>query len=412
VSRLERAAAGTLTVVLLALLTIEPAPAAVGVAVRPSLPSYKGLNYGVPLTQDGDWVGTAWLRPSAWPAVRPAIAADLVFIEQHHLGRVVRLFIALDQLMDWDRSLGFRGFRAAELAHLDETLDLFDAHGIRAVAVLYDQEVISSPGNFRFAALDGRHAAMRDGYLRATEEFLARYRQRATVAAWDLFNEAYASLGTGGGRPRPPAPDPVSPGYQTSTVHSFLHDLYLAARRAAPDAPLTVSDATLYFQPQPDLTLYDDILDFYDVHVYDDHPRLEALSHTLDKPFIIGEAGAAVEGDAFADQRIEPGVVESILEQGRRAGALAVLVHSIASQNVFPATRDRLTPTGEVLASFDAAQASRSEWPIVLRALSLVHFVTTIGGIWRWRRTPVAEIAAGREGLWKRPSGSAWAAGP
>jgi len=280
VSRLERAAAGTLTVVLLALLTIEPAPPAVGVAVRPSLPSYKGLNYGVPLTQDGDWVGTAWLRPSAWPAVRPAIAADLVFIEQHHLGRVVRLFIALDQLMDWDRSLGFRGFRAAELAHLDETLDLFDAHGIRAVAVLYDQEVISSPGNFRFAALDGRHAAMRDGYLRATEGFLARYRQRATVAAWDLFNEAYASLGTGGGRPRPPAPDPVSPGYQTSTVHSFLHDLYLAARRAAPDAPLTVSDATLYFQPQPDLSLYDDILDFYDVHVYDDHPRLEALSRS------------------------------------------------------------------------------------------------------------------------------------
>jgi hypothetical protein len=360
----------------LTLLTIEPGSGPRTVDRTLELPSYKGLNYGVPLTLDGKWVGTGWLRVDRWPSVYAAMAADLKFVEAHHLGRVVRLFVALDQLMEWDSRDQFIRFDKDALARLDKAFDLFDAHGIRVIGVLYDQEVQESPGNFRFAAIDGKHPAMRSGYLVATEQFLRRYQQRSTISGWDLFNEAYASLGTSGGRPRPPAPDPVSPGYPTSLVHDFLRDLYLAAKQAQPDAPLTISDATLYWQPQPDLSLYGDILDFYDVHVYDDHPRLTNLRVILNKPFIIGEAGAAVVGNAFTDQTVEPAVIRSILEQGRQAGATAVLVHSIASQNIFPSTRDRLTPAGEVLAEYTAAEGGSAEWPIVPIALSLVGFVT------------------------------------
>lgn len=149
------------------------------------MPGFKGLNYGVPLTQEGDWVGTGWLRSGPdsndeWHRVRSRMIADLDFVQAHGLGHVIRLFIALDQLMRWDPKVGFLGFNETELANLDEALDIFDAHGIKVVGVLYDQEDQSSPGNFRFEALDGNHEAMRRGYLTATEVFLKRFGSRPT----------------------------------------------------------------------------------------------------------------------------------------------------------------------------------------------------------------------------------------
>jgi hypothetical protein len=321
------------------------------------MPGFKGLNYGVPLTQEGDWVGTGWLRSGPdsndeWHRVRPRMIADLDFVQAHGLGHVIRLFIALDQLMRWDPKVGFLGFNETELANLDEALDIFDAHGSKVVGVLYDQEDQSSPGNFRFEALDGNHAAMRRGYLTATEVFLKRFGSRPTVVAWDLFNEAYASLGGSGHLLRPPAPDPVSPNYPDSVVHGFLSDLYATAKRVQPHAWFTVSDATLYWHNQPDLAPYRGILDFYDVHVYDDRPVLPDWATQMDRPYIIGEAGAAVEDEHFKDQRIEPAAIRSILEQARSAGVRCVLVHSIANQNVFSGSHDSLTPTGKVLAEF------------------------------------------------------------
>jgi hypothetical protein len=406
---------GILAVVgLLFLLTVEPARQTESMA--PYLPLFKGLNYGVPLTQSGDWVGTAWLQADRWPQVRPAVNADLDFVERHHLGRVIRLFVAIDQLMYWDTARGFIGFREQELANLDEALDLFDAHGIRVIAVLFDQEVVSSPGNFRFQALDGRHDTMRAGYVRAVGQLMQRLGDRSTVAAVDLFNEAYSSLGTTGGLPRPPAPDPTSPGYPAPVVHQFLKDIYAAAKQANARIPLTVSDATLYWQPQPDLSRYDDILDFYDVHVYDDHPNLSNLRLALDKPYIVGEAGAAVVGEHFTDQAIEAGAVRALLEQGRADGARAVLVHSIANQNVFPRTHDRLTPTGEVLSQFEAGGAALqkpSVWPIVEAKLSLVSFVTANWALSAIPGGPRASIDfAGKEETWVRPPQQPWPGGP
>src|SRR5262249_23832357 len=56
------------------------------------LPSIKGLNYGVPYTAGGSWLGTRWLRSGSgsdgWVAARPRLQADLDFIVAHHLGQV------------------------------------------------------------------------------------------------------------------------------------------------------------------------------------------------------------------------------------------------------------------------------------------------------------------------------------
>jgi hypothetical protein len=372
--------------------------------------SLKGLNYGIPLARDGSWIGTSWLRTGTgvrdnWKLAYPQIVADLDFVQQHHLGRVIRLFIGLDQLMEWNDTIGFNGFHEQSVANFQQVVSLFAARDLQMVAVLYDQEETGSPGNFHFHALDGYHPAMRSGYLRATQAFLARFGSASTIVAWDLFNEAYGSLGPDGGHPRPPASDPVSPNYPDTLVHAFLHDLYAVAKGAAPQAWFTVSDGNLYVQPVPDLSRFDDILDFYDVHIYDDHPAIGDLRGRLDKPFIVGEAGASLKGDHLHDQRIEPGVVRDFLDHAQGAGALAMLIHSISDQNVFPATHTALTPAGTVLASFDSPVAETAEWPIVSWPISTVLFVqqrcsSSLTVLLAFK--PGANIRSGGNGLCRR----------
>ena len=408
--------------VLIALVLITVAsPSRAAPAARGSLQfsSIKGLNYGIPLGTGGTWLGTSWLRSSTgfrdnWSRARPQIEADLDFVSRHHLGRVIRVFIGLDQLMEWDPASGFTGFHQASLANFSTMISLFQAHDLQMVAVLYDQEEVSSPGNFHYEALDGRHGAMRRGYLEAARDFVGRFGSGPTIAAWDLFNEAYGSLGPDAGHPRPPAADPVSPNYPDSVVHRFLRDLYLAAKAAAPHAWFTVSDGNLYVQPAPDLSRFDDILDFYDVHAYDDHPDLSQLRNRLDKPFIVGEAGAALRGDHLHDPAAQAGSVRDFLEQAQASGALTVLIHSISDQNVFPSTHDRLTPAGIELSRFDGSTQATATWPIVRDAIPLVLFVHRAGtgslivpsghgadsyalrgGVDRWRRFGRAEPSRG-----------------
>jgi hypothetical protein len=325
-------------------------------AARPPklvVPSLAGLNYGVPHTVTGEWVGTQWLRSQSgggyWETTRPALAADLDFIQQRNLGRILRVFVGLDQTMVWDQNLGFAGFDETALQHFGQTLDMLDARGMRVIVVLYDQEDVGSIGNFHFEALDGHHPAMRQNYLRATELFLSRFGSRETVIGWDLFNEAYNSLGTDGGLPRPPHLNPVSPNYSDQVVHQWLRDLYQAAKRGAPKAQLTASDTTeLYWHAHPDLSKYDDVVDFYDIHIYDDNPRYPDWSSFLKKPYIVGEAGASTTNQHLDDQAINSRAVEYLLRHSQPAGVSAVL----AQGRAFPATRDSLTPTGAAVADF------------------------------------------------------------
>jgi hypothetical protein len=314
-----------------------------------NLPTMAGLNYGMPHTDSGEWVGTQWLRPSYWGSTRPALAADLDFIQHHNLGRVMRVFIGLDQLMVWNANAGFDGFDEGALQNLNAAFDMFDAHGMRIIAVVYDQEVVSSPGNFHFAALDGNHEIMRRNYLRATDEFLRRFGARSTVIGWDLFNEAYNSLGQDGHLPLPPHADPVSPNYSDQRVLQWLTDLYAAAKRAAPAARFTVSDATeLYWNPDPDLRKYDSVVDFYDIHVYDDHPTYPDWKSLLRKPYIVGEAGASTVNQDYENQTINSKAVAYLLQNAQSAGVSTVLIQGLA----FTSNRESLTPTGSAVARF------------------------------------------------------------
>jgi hypothetical protein len=332
--------------------TAGPAPSASGSGpgqAGPALPSVKGLNYDGPAGSGGQWLGTRWLRPDGgWTAARPRLQADLDFIASHGLGQVVRVFIGLDQLMVWNTTTGFAGFDAAALANLDQALGMFDAHHLRVLAVVFDQEEVSSPGNFEFQALDGRHAAMRANYLVAVGEFFGRFGTRQTVAGWDLFNEAYNSLGAAGGLPRPPAEDPVSPNYSDETVHAWIEDLYRAAKRAAPQAWLTVSDTTdLYWRDPPDTARYEGAVDFYDIHVYDDHPMARDWAHTLHRPYLLGEVGGDID-HGFKDQSINSRVVGFWLSHVRALGIRAVLAHS-AGDSIYSLRSNTLTPTGRVI---------------------------------------------------------------
>jgi hypothetical protein len=314
-------------------------------------PSYKGLNYGMPETLSGRWVGTAWLRSGTgsqdwWPQTRPVFEADLDVIQRRHLGRVIRIFVGLDQAMRWDPRRGFRGFDDQVLDNLDTALRMVEARALEAIVVVYDQEQLGAPGNFHVEALDGRHPAMRAAYLQATTEFFRRFAPESGVLGWDLFNEAYGSLGRDGHLPPPPAPDPASPGYDDETVHAWLRDLAAAARRGAPDAWLTVSDFGQLYESPIQARLYADVVDFYDIHVYDDAPALPDL-RVLRAPVILGESGAGLEH--YREQRFAGPAVAAALDQGRAAGAVAVLAHA-GSHLVM--TRDhRLTATGRVLAA-------------------------------------------------------------
>ncbi len=326
-------------------------PASCRPAAQPafSLPSLKGLNYGTPNTVSGDYVGVEWLRSqngdnSRFEQTYPALQADLAFLKQNNLGRVMRLFLGIDQTMVWNNQAGFVEFDETALTNFTRALDAFDAEGMKVIVVLFDEEEEGSSGTFRYQALDGQHATMRANYLRAVGEFMKRFGSSPTVAGWDLFNEAYNSIGRDGGK--------TQPGYPTATVHAWLRDLYVAAKCAAPNAWFTNSDATeLYGKQHPDLSKLDDTLDFYDIHIYDDSPRIPGWRSLLHKPYIIGEAAANDQGNHYRDQSINPRVVGYLLEHAQAAGVRAMLAHS-ADDNVYPRDRSGLTPTGKVISAF------------------------------------------------------------
>jgi hypothetical protein len=132
-------------------------------------------------------------------------------------------------------------------------------------------------------------------------------------------------------------------------VHQWLRDLYQAAKRGAPSAQLTVSDTTeLYWNPAPDLGKYDDVVDFYDIHVYDDRPQYPDWKSMLRKPYMVGEAGASTVNQHYDDQTMNSYAVGYLLLNAQSAGVSTVLAEGPA----FPATRDALTPTGSAVAAF------------------------------------------------------------
>ncbi|MDR0358284.1 MAG: hypothetical protein LBJ87_02305 [bacterium] len=331
--------------------SVTPASCAAKAQMPPLRPaSYKGIDYEYPTDLKGHYVGTEWLRAANWPQTSKRLDADLTFLQQSHVGSVLRVYVGLDQLMVWDQSQGFVRFDPDALNRFDEALSMFRRHGFQLVLVLYDQEDRSSAGNFHFQALDGRHAQMRANYLKATQLFMQQYGSTPGVLGWDLFNEAYNALSPDG-ELSSSGSDPVSPNLPDSVVHAWLHDLYVAAKCGAPQAWMTISDSTeFYGHSNPDLSKYSDAVDFYDVHVYDDQPQLQNWTAKLGKPVIVGETGADEESKHYEDQAYDAAAVRSVLRQGGQNQVSAVLVHSDGS-NVFTVD-GHLTATGRVISDF------------------------------------------------------------
>jgi hypothetical protein len=320
---------------------------------RFSPPSFKGINYGVPDTASGAWVGTSWLRSGTgqddnWDKVRPALEADLAFIEANHLGQTLRIFVGLDQAMRWDARTGFQGFYGEVLDNFQTTLRMVAAHHLRAIVVVYDHEVTTTRGDFRVQALDGTHPAMRQSYLTALYEFLRRFGTDPAVLGWDLFNEAYNSLGKDGGLPPPDQAAPgeaASPGYANETILAWLRDLHAIAVCAAPGAWYTASDSTELVGRFPKTDPYQGAVDFYDLHIYEDDPSIPDL-RALKLPAILGEVGPAP--DHLSDQSRATTALRLALDRGRKQGAAAVLAHQDGGILYH---RSNLTQTGRLLAS-------------------------------------------------------------
>src|SRR5947208_14662405 len=90
-------------------------------------PSMAGLNYGVPRTVSGEWVGTQWLRSESsggyWESTRPALQADLDFIQQHRLGQVMRVLFGHEGATSWDPARGCKGLEQPAGANLSQDVD-------------------------------------------------------------------------------------------------------------------------------------------------------------------------------------------------------------------------------------------------------------------------------------------------
>ncbi len=315
--------------------------------------SDRGLNYGTPPGPDGEYLGLTWLRSDMgsddnWSQAQRGLQATLPFIQQQHLGQVLRVFVGLDQIMLWKEGR-FQGLDPAGVDHFRTALQMFRSSGLQVDVVLFDQEQQSTAGNFRYWALDGRHPQLRAGYLEATRDFVSMFGDDPTIAAWDLFNEAYNSLSPDGGLPTPPAPDPVTAGFSERVVHQWMHDLYDTAKCAAPAAWFTFSDATALDSHHPDPGLYSGCVDFYDIHVYQAHPYLPDWKAVLKKPFILGEVGSPRTGGSV-NQGENARVVRYWLSHAAGAGVAAVLVQD-EKGTVYAPDLTRLTPTGVALSS-------------------------------------------------------------
>ena len=278
--------------------------------------SYTGTNYYVPSEHFTACRRWTWLRASCYrnrdaaQDVPRQVASDLSFIRRQHQGGFQRVWISLDQLMEWQSKTGYQGYDPQSLANVDDMLRPFASHGIKVDLVLFSW----APGTgvqypFHPEALDGNHASMRAHYLQAVRDFVshlaANPADAATVAVMDLQNEAYymleqyfaqgpSYLGTFTGCRIGTAVD--SRCVDQDIIHPWLTDLYNAAHGAAPRFAYTVSDTSRllkddrYWQG-----MYP--VDVYDVHVYDDapwnHAALYARGRALRKPWFAGEAGCA-----------------------------------------------------------------------------------------------------------------------
>src|SRR5918911_3548226 len=254
--------------------------------------SYTGTDYYFPsdyFTGCGlwTWLTSCYTSSLTGDTAQQQLASDAPWIANNRMGTFQRVWVCLDELMNWDPTTGYQGFNPQYLANLDDALAKFNANGIKVDLVLFEaSKGTSDQYQFHTEALDGNHATMRAGYLQALRDFVTHLAQTptdtATVAVMDLFNEAYYQL--------------EQFGYSDSVIHQWLADEYDAAHGAQPDFIYTVSDTTRLLK---DYSFWQEMypVDVYDIHVYDDTPWNKASFYAralaLQKPWFSGEAACA-----------------------------------------------------------------------------------------------------------------------
>jgi len=282
--------------------------------------SYTGSNYYAPaakFTHCRRWTwlqATCYRNPMARENVPRQLTSDLRFIVRHQQGTFQRVWISIDELMVWNRRTGFIRYDGQALANVDDALRRFAALGIKVDLVLLQYAKGTGELNqFHPEALDGRHPAMRAGYLRAIKRFIVRLSLdpvvASTVAVVDLENEPYFALEeyfqkgrrylgrwTACWNGRQVDSDCVD----QTIIHPWLKDLYRVARLASNNFLYTVSDTGRLLQSDPErqrywIGMYP--VDVFDIHMYDDKPALDAArwatASDLPKVWFAGEVGCA-----------------------------------------------------------------------------------------------------------------------
>ena len=202
-----------------------------------------------------------------------------------------------------------------------------------------------------------RRDARWHNYLAVGAAWVRRYgtgtRPGGAVAGWQAVKEGYAGMrwaDWGGWIP-------------TGVMHDFYRDFYTAVRGTGTSQPVGMdSIATVSSLLEMDkagtlvnLPWYRDVADYYNVHLYNDAGAVPAQAARLDKPWIIGEAGASESGLHYGDPRYETPALAAFLANGRRLGARAVLPWSVTDSKAlvhFENGKPVLGPSGQLLAAW------------------------------------------------------------
>jgi len=325
--------------------------------------SYTGTNYYQPTDYFNHcgywtWLTSCYTDSSSGPSAQSQVGQDAQFIAANGLGTFQRVWISLDQLMNWDSTNGYQSYNPAYLAHVDDMLHRMARSGIKVDLVLLTHSQGAGTANqFHPEAVDGYHSTMRANYLRAVHDFLTHVASdpidASTIAVVDLQNEAYYQLEVYFNNPSNlgaftqcrSGSDRTDWGCVDNTIiHPWLNDLYATAKAAAPNLLYTVSDAGGLLEGganglQQRENLYP--VDVYDIHVHSDSPWNHvpswALGKLLNKPWFAGEAGCGVgnTGCTYDGTNAAP-IDKWWLDNLRADGALAVLVEDASTAFTFP----------------------------------------------------------------------------
>jgi hypothetical protein len=275
----------------------SPSPGIFSPATAGGMDYVDPITSGAPSPCGSHWT---WLTSCYASYNQAVLQKDINFIAANHLGKFQRVWLSIDQLFGcFDATTGFCGYNPTYLANLDDALARFHSAGIQVDIVLFAQGGLN---HFHFEALDGKHATMRQNYINAVSQLVARLAANptdaATVALIDFQNEVYFQNEYAlTGKVIWNGSTCSSSCLDQNVILPWIKDLYAAAKAAAPNFLYTASDTKrLMDSPNTWQPMYP--VDVYDVHFYKDDPwnyasGYAAAAATFTKPWFAGEVGCA-----------------------------------------------------------------------------------------------------------------------